>query len=218
MPLSSVVGAQSIVRPGVCTSSTRPASPYDGQVIYETDTDRCLVWNSTGWVQLSTGTANAPGLELVKTQTIGTAVSSVEVTSAFSSAYDNYKVVVSGGSSSADTYLKMTLGSTSSGYYWASTYVGYASGGPTRDALANGAFWIPGATTSNGISVTAELFNPNVASATWYTSTVVELRTVGVTYFANGYLANTTQYTSFTLAPNTGTLTGGTIRVYGYRN
>lgn len=50
MPLSSVVGAQSIVRPGVCTSSTRPASPYDGQVIYETDTDRIAVWDGSSWV------------------------------------------------------------------------------------------------------------------------------------------------------------------------
>ena len=49
MPLSSVVGAQSIVKPGVCTSSTRPASPYDGQMIYETDTDKTLVWNGTAW-------------------------------------------------------------------------------------------------------------------------------------------------------------------------
>lgn len=50
MPLSSVVGAQSIVRPGVCTSSTRPASPYDGQVIYETDTDKIAVWDGSSWV------------------------------------------------------------------------------------------------------------------------------------------------------------------------
>ena len=49
MPLSSVVGAQSIVKPGVCTSSTRPASPYDGQVIYETDTDRVLAYDGANW-------------------------------------------------------------------------------------------------------------------------------------------------------------------------
>jgi len=53
MPLSSVVGAQSIVKPGVCTSSTRPASPYDGQVIYETDTDLMLAYNGSSWVYQS---------------------------------------------------------------------------------------------------------------------------------------------------------------------
>ena len=35
------------LKPGVCTSSTRPASPYDGQVIYENDTNRTLVWNGS---------------------------------------------------------------------------------------------------------------------------------------------------------------------------
>jgi len=49
MPLSSVVGAQSIIKPGVCTSSTRPAVPFEGQMIYETDTDKVLVWNGSAW-------------------------------------------------------------------------------------------------------------------------------------------------------------------------
>ena len=53
MPLSSVVGAQSIVKPGVCTSSTRPASPYEGQMIYETDTNRVLVYNGSAWTTLT---------------------------------------------------------------------------------------------------------------------------------------------------------------------
>ena len=53
MPLSSVVGAQSIVRPGVCTSSTKPASPYDGQVIYMTDVDQTAVWDGSSWVVLA---------------------------------------------------------------------------------------------------------------------------------------------------------------------
>jgi hypothetical protein len=50
MPLSSVVGAQSIIKPGVCTSSTRPAVPFEGQMIYETDTDVMLVYNGSAWV------------------------------------------------------------------------------------------------------------------------------------------------------------------------
>ena len=36
-------------RPGVCTSSTRPTAPYEGQQIYETDTDMLAIWNGTAW-------------------------------------------------------------------------------------------------------------------------------------------------------------------------
>lgn len=50
MPLSSVLGAQSLVRPGVCTSTTRPASPFTGQLIYETDTLLIMAYNGTSWV------------------------------------------------------------------------------------------------------------------------------------------------------------------------
>ena len=33
----------------ICTSSTRPASPYVGQMIYETDTNTLRIYKSTGW-------------------------------------------------------------------------------------------------------------------------------------------------------------------------
>lgn len=56
MPISDVLGAASLSRPGVCTSTTRPASPYDGQLIYETDTDRVASYNGSAWVYL-TGTS-----------------------------------------------------------------------------------------------------------------------------------------------------------------
>ena len=59
----------------VCTSGTRPASPVEGMTIYETDTDRLLIWDGAAWVPVtsvgawttyvpawtSTGTAPAIG-------------------------------------------------------------------------------------------------------------------------------------------------------------
>lgn len=53
MPLSSVIGADTIIKPGVCTSTTRPASPYEGQFIYETDTKLTRIWNGSAWKTLS---------------------------------------------------------------------------------------------------------------------------------------------------------------------
>lgn len=34
----------------VCTSSTRPGTPWDGQIIFETDTNTFKVWNGSAWV------------------------------------------------------------------------------------------------------------------------------------------------------------------------
>ena len=50
MPLSTVLGAQSLIKPGVCTTATRPASPYTGQMIYDTTVSQTLVWNGTAWI------------------------------------------------------------------------------------------------------------------------------------------------------------------------
>lgn len=75
MPLSSVLGAQSLVRPGVCTSSTRPASPFEGQTIYETDTDLVKSYDGSNWVTIGPTTipaaavTAAEGAYLVTSQT-----------------------------------------------------------------------------------------------------------------------------------------------------
>ena len=41
------------LRPGVCTSTTRPSTPYTGMVIYETDTNKALSWNGSSWKLLN---------------------------------------------------------------------------------------------------------------------------------------------------------------------
>lgn len=75
MPLSSVVGAQSIVKPGVCTSSTRPASPFEGQVIYETDTDLLRIWTGAAWRTLNAAAATNGSVLQVVNGTYSTGVS-----------------------------------------------------------------------------------------------------------------------------------------------
>ena len=49
MGISQQIGSSSLSKPGVCTSSTRPATPYEGQMIYETNTDKVLVYNGSAW-------------------------------------------------------------------------------------------------------------------------------------------------------------------------
>jgi hypothetical protein len=87
-------------RPGVCTSSTRPTAPYEGQVIYETDTDLSYVWGGAAWQQVSGGTAvGNSGLVYISSGSFSGAVS-FDVTG-FTSDYLFYELRMSIGSASA---------------------------------------------------------------------------------------------------------------------
>ena len=60
----------------ICTSGTRPASPFAGQQIYETDTSKSLVYNGTAWVQtenLGAWTTYTPTLTNIAVGTGGSA-------------------------------------------------------------------------------------------------------------------------------------------------
>ena len=160
--------------------------------------------------------AAANGLTLVSATTIGTTVSSVTVSSAFSSTYDNYKVIIQGGASSAYCFLRLTLGATATGYYagvWDFNYAG-ATGATGQ---ANTAFWLFGNGTTDGLSTSGEILQPFLGDQTTFNSSTPSLLTTGEMRQAGGWLNNTTSYTAFTITPSTGTLTGGTIYVYGYQ-
>ena len=165
---------------------------------------------------LNASDMNAVGLWLVKTQTIGTTVASVTVTGAFSSSYDSYRILVSNVVSSTATDMKLTFGSATTGYYGSYRYDNYQGtvAGFTRfNNAAN--TQIGGVWAFAGQACSFDVFNPFATARTnwvgqWY----------GNTYsgWYAGNLDTATSYTSFTIAPVAGTLTGGTIRVYGYRN
>jgi len=213
MPFSSVLGASSVIKPGVCTSTTRPTVPYVGQLIFETDTNRLVVWNGSSWVYL-VDSDSPPGLELVKTQTIGTTVSSVPVTGAFSSDFDSYKIIINGGAASTSIDLWMTLGATATGYYSSLFYTIY-NNTPAAVGSSNAVRWpYVGAATTSSIHLSMDIHSPFLSEQT---SFAAMLASDGYAGSSSGYLANTTSYTDFTITPSTGTLTGGTIRVYGYR-
>lgn len=218
MPLSSVLGAQSLVRPGVCTSSTRPASPFEGQLIFETDTNRVVAYDGSAWVY-AVDTDQPPGLQLVKAQTIGSAVSSVTVSDAFSADFDVYEIIVSGGAHSTTAGINMTLGSASSNYYLTRSYVDYATATYGDTSVSNGVSWTAiGIGVTSSISVNVRIANP---FATKQTIVSFNYGVAGTSFeyqWGGGFLNDTTSYTAFTLTPSTGTMTGGTIRVYGYRN
>ena len=62
----TVSNLSSGVRPGVCLSTSRPTVPYEGQMIYETDTDMVTIWNGTAWRYIaSTTPTNGTVLQVV---------------------------------------------------------------------------------------------------------------------------------------------------------
>jgi hypothetical protein len=165
---------------------------------------------------------NAVGLWLVKSQTVGTGVSSVTVTGAFSSDYTNYRIIidsVAGGSGSMSMQLNGATGST---YLMGGTFFTFGSATVNGYGPAANTRWIDAfaleSNTSNGVM---DIFAPNLARRTAATANSIKSGAGGATeahYFMNFLETSTAQHTGFTLTPVSGTMTGGTIRVYGYRN
>jgi hypothetical protein len=168
---------------------------------------------------LNSNLTAAGGLQFIKSQTIGSGVSSVTVTGAFSTTYDNYKIIVSGGVASTTNVLNITLGATASGYGRVQALYAYNSGTVTIDNDNFTSLFMVGAAGSvNGLSGSMEVLQPFNATATSLYASMQSL-VAGATFGVRtsfGAVLNTTSYTAFTLTTNTGTITGGTISVYGY--
>jgi hypothetical protein len=167
---------------------------------------------------LNASDMNAVGLWLVKTQTIGTAVSSVTVSSAFSSNYNNYRIVAVGGTQSTGGGIALTLGSAATGYYYSMTYVDYAAPAVASPLRAqNTTSFLYAGSGTNGLSVQVDVLNPFATQQTMFRSLNAQNKTDGFSGYCGGYLNDTTSYTSFTLTISSGTMTGGTIYVYGWK-
>ena len=68
------------LRPGVCTSTTRPSSPYTGFIIYETDTGYLRVWDGANWDYMSKSQDYAQGLGAGKVLQVVFGSTTTEVT------------------------------------------------------------------------------------------------------------------------------------------
>jgi hypothetical protein len=158
------------------------------------------------------GTVGATG-----TVTIGSAVSSVAVAGAFSSLYENYLIIMSSPTFSADAAISIILGASVTGYYGFLT-LGDATTSTVQGAGRNNTAqlnWVGGGRSGQVGQARVEVIGPFIAQHTKFLNGA----------YQNGNLYGTmqgehrvsTSYTGFTLFPDSGTLTGGTITVYGYR-
>jgi hypothetical protein len=124
-------------RPGVCTSSTRPTAPYEGQVIYETDTDLSYVWGGAAWQQVSGGTAvGNSGLVYVSGGSF-TGATSFDVTG-FSSNYLFYDLKMTiAGTSAVTGVLYSGATARNTNYYGSTTYSSYTTASGILDVRNN---------------------------------------------------------------------------------
>jgi len=206
MGIASFSGASSVIKPGVVTSSTRPSSPFVGQLIYETDTNRLAAYNGSAWITQN-GLVRVGGGTLSSTSTL--------ISSLFSATYSAYLVLGSGVSTTTST-ISLQMGTTATGYYQGAGGATYAGVADFLNRNNNTAWYFFGgsgsATRYGGINVV--LTNPNAAQETAMYFNTQQSLTTGGAYAGGGYLADQTQYTSLTFS-SSGTM-AGTINVYGY--
>ena len=172
--------------------------------------------DSTLWTALG---GAYPGLRLVKKQTIGSGVTSVTVSNCFSATYDDYLIKVTGGVATGQTehWLSLTGISGATDYYSTLQYQSY--GATTPLAGSNNFsywYWTGNGSTSN-LTAQIDVTSPFQTKVKTYSSKYHGLIAAGgISGSSSGFCNSTASATGFTWTQNTGTMTGGTIYVYGY--
>jgi hypothetical protein len=205
------------LRPGVCSSTTRPTAPYEGQMIYETDTNRVLVWDNAAWVMIA-DTDEPPGLQLISSSTFSD--QSFVETTGFSSTYEWYQINFSG--------LKTTSGSTTitgvlydgatarnSAYYGNNFSIIY-TGTSGQQYAQNNSNQFYGTTTESRYrgNFSMNVFYKSGQQFTYNTSGFDG--NVFAAFFGGGFRAGTDSWDRIRWTSGTGNMTGE-ISIYGYR-
>ena len=159
------------------------------------------------------------GLVYVTSGTIGSGVTSITVSNAFSATYDNYRIVVSGGTSSGGAAgfgpFAVQLGSTVSGYKYSLVYATFATNAVAAacSASASSVLYL-GQNAANANLASFDINGPYLAGRTSFAGSYFDATNAG---HVSAYLDNSTSYTAFTIGTVGPTMTGGTVTVYGYR-
>ena len=216
MPLSTVLGAQSLVQPAVCTTATRPASPYTGQAIYDTTTATQLIWNGTAWV----GTGG--GLVCVKAETAFSAVTSFTADNVFTSTYTNYLMHMTWTVSTANqptTVLRVGGVDATSNYNYQRGIATTTTISNDRSASQSSILLASYASVASVLSaMTVTIYQPQLATPTFFNAFNAAIDSSLTTpYNANfsGNHSTATAYDGIKFSVPSGTMTG-TYAIYGY--
>jgi hypothetical protein len=156
------------------------------------------------------------GLVYITQATIGSGVNIVNMANCFSSTYDNYRVTIRANSGTDSQGVLMQYGTgtaTTSNYksFLNTPFASWTSGADTSVTATDGSFiTFAHPTNLTGVS---DVFGPNLAVNTTSFGSYATDTNGGITA---GIQTDNTQFTSLHIATG-GTITGGTITVYGYR-
>lgn len=199
------------IRPGVATSSTRPAVPFDGQVISETDTDTLQVYKGSAWAPVS-------GLQLISRTTSGPSAT-IAYDNVFSSTYSSYMVVLESvsGSSTAYVYLKFRYAgptTQSATYYYAGN--GLNTSGAAANLYGANFNQVELSTCSSEISRSTIMFYGvgNTSEKPYFTSQSFTNNGDRSGRAIGGIQDTARTYTGFELSLSTGNITA-TTAIYG---
>jgi hypothetical protein len=156
------------------------------------------------------------GLVYVTQQTIGSAVASVTISNAFSTTYDNYRIVITKAGASASVSMCINFSTSAVSYFGIETYTLYNAATVTIANNNNDSKQFLGLTDSGAASYNSsfDVFSPFLASTTQLTGQYYGRGYIG--YFGGSHEVSAS-HTSFKLFNESGTLTGGTVTVFGYR-
>ena len=184
-----------------------------GEVLTANDMNAVGLWRITSGITATNGTVSDGVV------TINNTVASCTVSGCFSSSFINYRIVITGVDCSANGaagYITLS-GSTGNTYSTAGYYMAYTAAtlnGFNRNQTGDGFLWTVSGTETNDAVI--DIYRPQTNNRTTATAQWSNDLWPGN---ASGYDSNTAQHTGFVLkAPATTTISGGTIRVYGYRN
>lgn len=181
-------------------------------ILYASDMNAVGLWKVND--ATATFTGGTAGSVTNGTVTVGTNNTAVTVT-CFSATFDNYKILYSGGTGSGNIDFELQIGAAVTAYHYSSVYSPW-NNTPTALGSTTGTFFpYAGGATTTWASAEFELSSPFATTRTMYRAQASNFA-AGINTV--GFLNNATSYTAFTLRCSAGNITGGTIRVYGYRN
>jgi hypothetical protein len=212
MGLDAGYGVGSL-KPGVVTSSTRPASPFDGQVIYETDTDLVKAYNGSSWVTVGP----VGGMTLLSTTTLSgasTAVTGIDQT------YNTLFITIEKWYASSAAYVRAYLNADSTSANYVSLYGRFRVGGSNEQSNSTYEVtgWTEGPGQHNNLGVVTF---PNYSGSSlkiWSANGFNDTDNGAKgTYHGSGAYFSTTAISSITFAPSAGTWSAGTVKIYGVK-